>query len=144
MTRIDFYILDRSSNEARLTLACRLAAKAVEQDLEVLINAETETDAARLDELLWTFSQGSFIPHRNLKDAAARDEGEPVLIGSGRVPQTGRWELLINLSPEVPEFFSRFERVAELVGAEPENKAAGRERFRYYRDRGYELQTHNV
>lgn len=144
MTRVDFYILDQSSSEARLSLACRLAAKAVEQHLEVLINTGTETDAARLDELLWTFSQGSFIPHRRLDGPNDRDEGEPVLIGNDRVPETGRWELLINLSLEVPGFFSRFERVAELVDAEPQNKAAGRERFRYYRDRGYELRTHRL
>ena len=144
MTRVDFYILDHTTSEARLTLACRLADKAVRRDHEVLINAATEADGARLDELLWTFSQGSFLPHRRLSDSNRQDEGEPVLIGCGEEPEDGRWDLLINLAPEVPEFFGRFQRVAELVGAEPENKAAGRERFRYYRDRGYELQTHHV
>jgi len=144
VTRVDFYILDSSSKESPLSLACRLAAKAVQQNLEVLINTATETDSRRLDELLWTFSQGSFLPHRRLDDADSADEGEPVLIGCEREPQSGRWEFLINLSPAVPEFFSRFERVAELVGAEEENKTAGRERFRYYRDRGYELRTHKV
>jgi DNA polymerase-3 subunit chi len=144
VTRIDFYILDQASHEARLTLACRLAAKAVEQKLEVLINTETASDSARLDELLWTFAQGSFLPHRRLDTQPVEDEGEPVLIGCGREPESGPWEFLINLSPRVPEFFSRFERVAELVSAEQEDKAAGRERFRYYRDRGYELRTHKV
>ena len=142
MTRIDFYILEPTSNEACLSLACRLAAKAVEQDLQVLINTANEADGQRLDELLWTFSQGSFLPHRRLDDAT--DEGEPVLIGCDQEPATGRWQLLINLARDVPEFFSRFERVAELVGGESENKAAGRERFRYYRDRGYELHTHKI
>jgi DNA polymerase IIIc chi subunit len=52
VTRIDFYILEHASHEARLTLACRLAAKAVQQDLEVLINAATDADGRRLDELL--------------------------------------------------------------------------------------------
>ena len=144
MTRIDFYILDQSTNEARLTLACRLAAKAVQQNLEVLINAESEADGARLDDLLWTFAQGSFLPHRRISDRQRDDEGEPVLIGCGQEPESGRFEFLINLSPQVPEFFSRFERVAELVDAEAGNKSAGRERFRYYRDRGYELHTHKV
>lgn len=144
MTRIDFYILRQPGEAARLTLACRLAEKAVQRKHEVLINTEHEADERRMDELLWTFSQGSFLPHRRMSDSAVDDQGEPVLIGSGREPADGGWDMLINLAPGVPEFFSRFTRVAELVGAEEANKAAGRERFRYYRDRGYELHTHDV
>lgn len=144
MTRVDFYILSRKSDGARLSLACRLAEKAVQQQCEVVINAESEPEENRLDQLLWTFSQGSFLPHRRISDNSRSDEGEPVLIGRGQVPDDGSWDFLINLAPEVPEFFSRFDRVAEVVGAEEENKAAGRERFRYYRDRGYELHTHQV
>ena len=144
MTRVDFYILDRPAKGARLTVACRLAEKAVNQDHEVLINTESESESSRLNDLLWTFSQGSFLPHRMLVDGGGADEGEPVSIGSGREPLDGSWDLLINLAAEVPEFFGRFNRVAELVGAEEADKAAGRERFRYYRDRGYELRTHHI
>ena len=144
MTRVDFYIVERPANEARLTVACRLAEKAVNQDHEVLINTASASESSRLDNLLWTFSQNSFLPHRVLGDDSVADDGERVSIGSGREPEDGSWDLLINLAPEVPEFFSRFSRVAELVGAEEADKAAGRERFRYYRDRGYELRTHNV
>jgi DNA polymerase-3 subunit chi len=144
VTRVDFYILRQPGEGARLTLACRIAEKAVQRKHEVLINTEHEADEQRLDELLWTFSQGSFLPHRRMSDPRTEDQGEPVLIGSGREPAAGGWDILINLAPEVPEFFSRFTRVAELVGADEANKAAGRERFRYYRDRGYELHTHDV
>lgn len=144
MTRIDFYVLESPNREARFSVACRLAEKAVGSDHEVLINTEIEADSSRLDELLWTFSQGSFLPHRLLTDPPRPDEGEPVLIGCGREPIDGSWDLLINLAPEVPDFFSRFNRVAEVVGADDESKAAGRERFRYYRDRGYELKTHHI
>ena len=142
MTRIDFYILDRPASDARLLFACRLAEKAVEQNHQVLINAASESESLRLDELLWTFSQGSFLPHRLVGGRA--EEGEHVLIGCGQEPGDGHTGVLINLALAVPPFFSRFERVAEVVGAEDENKSAGRERFRYYRDRGYELQTHQV
>jgi DNA polymerase-3 subunit chi len=144
VTRIDFYVLDRAASDARLLLACRLAEKAVEQNYQVLINASSESESFRLDELLWTFSQGSFLPHRLLGDTRPTEEGEHVLIGCGQEPGQGRPDLLINLALAVPPFFSRCQRVAEVVGAEDENKSAGRERFRYYRDRGYELQTHQV
>jgi DNA polymerase-3 subunit chi len=144
VTRVDFYVLEGPASEARLLLACRLAEKAVAQNYEVLINTATEAESRRLNDLLWTFSQGSFLPHRLQGDGGRADEGEHVLIGCGQEPGDGRFDLLINLAHEVPGFFSRFERVAEVVGAEDENKTAGRDRFRYYRDRGYELQTHQV
>lgn len=144
MTRVDFYILDRPANEARLMLACRLTEKAVDQQYEVLINTRSDDESTRLNDLLWTFSQGSFVPHRMIGNDSEPHLGEPVSIGAGREPPDGRWDLLINLADEVPEFFGRFSRVAELVGPAEPDKAAGRERFRYYRDRGYELQTHHI
>jgi DNA polymerase-3 subunit chi len=144
VTRIDFYVLDNPAAEARLLHACRLAETAVGQDQEVLINTASAAESARLDELLWTFSQGSFLPHCLLGEGRSAVEGEHIAIGCGQEPAAGRADLLINLALEVPEYFSRFQRVAEVVGGEAANKAAGRERFRYYRDRGYELQTHQV
>lgn len=144
MTRIDFYILDRQTKDALGVLACRIAEKAVRHDNDVLINVNSAADGARLDELLWTFSQGSFLPHRLLSDKSRDDQGERVLIGNDVVPEDGPWDLLINLSGQIPEFFSQFHRLAELIDADDDSKAAGRERFRYYRDRGYELHTHQI
>jgi DNA polymerase-3 subunit chi len=144
VTRIDFYIVDRQTKDALGVLACRIAEKAVRHDNDVLINVRDDADSARLDELLWTFSQGSFLPHRPLADKSRDDQGERVLIGIDVAPEEGPWDLLINMSGTVPEFFSQFHRLAELIGADEDSKAAGRERFRYYRDRGYELHTHHV
>jgi len=143
VTRIDFYILEREAANARQILACRLAEKAVRHDNDVLINVPTDADSARLDELLWTFSQSSFLPHRQLA-GSTEDQGERVLIACRTAPDQGPWDLLINLTDEVPEFFSQFQRMAELIDGSEDSKAAGRERFRYYRDRGYELHTHQV
>ena len=39
----------------------------------------------------------------------------------------------------VPPQFARFERLLEIVGNEDEELAAGRERYRFYRDRGYAI-----
>ena len=143
MTRVDFYILDRSESDARLNFACRLAEKAVAQAHQVLVNVSSDTEGSRLDELLWTFAQGSFLPHRR-HPSSSPDEGEPVLIGAGAEPPDEHTGLLINLSADVPSFFGRFERVAELVGADAADKAAGRERFRYYRAQGCDLHTHQI
>jgi DNA polymerase III subunit chi len=75
-----------------------------------------------------------------LKDAAL----EPVLIGVNQPPGPGRWDVLVNLGADVPEFFSRYERVAEVVDANAVRREQSRERYRYYRDRGYKLNTHQV
>jgi DNA polymerase III subunit chi len=144
VTQIDFYILKSDSDDARLILACRIADKAMQLDQQVFINAVSEPESARLDELLWTFSQGSFVPHAVVRPDAASAPPEPVLIGSGGPPAGDRWNLMINLADDVPEFFSRYERVAELVDGNERRREHGRERFRFYRDRGYRLNTHQL
>ena len=50
----------------------------------------------------------------------------------------------MNLAADVPEFFSRYERVAEVVDANTERRERSREGYRFYRDRGYQLNTHQV
>jgi DNA polymerase III subunit chi len=141
MTEIDFYILDASNPDSSLIFACRLAEKAVDVGRNVLIRPPTRGDARRLDELLWTYTQGSFLPHRLVSDAAA-EPIEPVLIDDGPGPSGNRWDLLINLAADVPDYFSRYVRVAEVVDGQ--RREDGRERYRYYRDRGYPLKTHQI
>lgn len=143
MTQVDFYILSSESDDARLTFACRLAEKAMHKAHKVYIHSASPGEGERLDKLLWTFSQGSFVPHR-VVEADASSLPEPVLIGFGGDPAGAPRDLMINLAGEVPEFFSSFGRVAELVDEAPERKAQGRERYRYYRDRGYPLNTHRI
>src|SRR5690606_26573003 len=144
VTQVDFYILDSDSDDARLLLACRIVDKANQQGHHIFIHSSTDEEARKLDELLWTFSQGSFIPHRVVREALAAEPLEPVLIGVNQEPGPGRWNVLINLAPEVPEFFSRYERVAEVVDGNALRREQSRERYRFYRDRGYKLNTHQV
>jgi DNA polymerase-3 subunit chi len=144
VTQVDFYILESDSDDARLQLACKIVDKATQLDHQVFIHSTSEDEARQLDELLWTFAQGSFIPHRIVRAEAAAPLPEPVLIGVNQPPGPGRWDVLINLAPDVPEFFSRYERVAEVVDANAERREQSRERYRFYRDRGYKLSTHQV
>ena len=144
MTQVDFYILDSDSDDARLRLACRIVDKATEADQHVFVNASSDIDAQKLDELLWTFSQGSFIPHRVVRERVDAAPLEPVVIGLNRGPLGERWDLMINLAADVPEFFSRYRRVAEVVDGNATRRAQSRDRYRFYRDRGYTLNTHQV
>ena len=141
MTQVDFYILESDSEDARLRLACTIADKAMQQRRHVFINTASETEARKLDELLWTFSQGSFIPHRIVQQALPAPPKEPVIIGLRQPPVGDRWDVMINLAADVPEFFSRYERVAELVDGNDARRELSRERYRFYRDRGYQLNT---
>lgn len=146
MTRVDFYILPDADPAQRPLLACRLAEKAHGQGLKVYVHTATEGEALHLDELLWTFRDGSFLPHALAKgmDAdSAGSESVPVLVGHDHEPST-HMDVLINLDMEVPRFFGRFERVAELVDQRPEQLARSRERYRFYRERGYELNSHQL
>jgi DNA polymerase-3 subunit chi len=144
VTQVDFYILDSDSDEARLRLACKIVEKATQLDHHVFVHSASDHEALKLDELLWTFSQGSFIPHRVVREALDAPPLEQVVIGVNQPPGPGRWDVLINLAAEVPDFFSRYERVAEVVDADPARREQSRERYRFYRDRGYRLNTHQI
>ena len=144
MTQVDFYILPNDSSEERLRLACRITDKALQQGQRVLINTESPVESAKLDDLLWTFSQGSFIPHRVIETATGAKVAEPVVIGCGIAPEAADSYVLINLAATVPEFFNRYPRVAELVDGNEHRRTQGRERFRFYRDKGCELHTHQM
>ncbi|EGW55831.1 DNA polymerase III subunit chi [Candidatus Endoriftia persephonae] len=141
MTQVDFYILDDKARINRYSLACRLTEKIYHQGRRVFIHTVSADEARHMERLLWTFRQGSFIPHGLLGSADATTT--PVIIGSSGDAGEEQ-DVLINLAPEVPNFFSRFSRVAELIDREPEVKRSGRERFRFYRNRGYPMNTHNI
>ena len=141
MTRVDFYLINDATDGSQDAAVCKLVHKAFRLGHRIYILTHDHEDAQRLDRLLWTFSAGSFIPHG--LGARPADADMPVLIGRDE-PPVAHEDVLIQLTPQVPEFFSRFQRVAEVVDGSDGEKTLARERFRFYRDRGYALQTHNI
>jgi len=140
MTRIDFYILPAEGGTDAVVAAARLCDKAVAAGKSLYV---TTPDAARLDaldDLLWTQRQGSFIAHERFVRDAPVEPLPKVLLGDAEPPE-GWQDVLLNLGQQVPPFFSRFERVLEIVPGDAASRAACRERFKFYRDRGYELKT---
>ena len=140
MARIDFYVLSQSGEQARRLFACRLAEKAYRLENSVHIEAPSASDAERLDELLWTFRDGSFVPHHVL---GAAELDSPVTIGCETAAAPGS-DLLINLCDEIPALAESFARVAELVTSDDDCRQKSRRRFAAYRDQGHEIETHNV
>ena len=139
MTRIDFYLLNSAQTATRLQYACRLAHKAWQKGHHVYLHCQDEAAAEQLDQLLWSFREETFLPH------ALRGEevDEPVVCGCGDDPGEHH-DLLINLSDLTPGFFSRFARLAEIVVEQDVVRVPARERFRFYRERGYPLQSHQI
>jgi len=142
MARVDFYILNQAGQHSRQTFACRLAEKAYRLENSVHIHTGNRGDADRLDELLWTFRDGSFVPHQRITSTADGQQA-PISIGCTGDPVEPR-DLLINLCDEVPSFAEAFPRVAELVTSDDDCKQLSRKRFAVYRDQGHTLETHNV
>src|SRR5690606_31233019 len=132
MKRIDFYILPGSDAAARLTYACRLAAKAWREGHRIYLNCQDRTQAETLDERLWSFAAASFVPHQ----LAGAGSDAPLLLAWG-TDAGGDQSLLINLADSVPTFFERFTRIAEVVDQEPQRRAALRSSYRFYKERGY-------
>ncbi len=140
MARVDFYVLSQPGEQARQIFACRLAEKAYRLNNRVHIETGDAAAAARLDELLWTFRDGSFVPHHVLGDS---DLDSPVTIGCG-ARDVGDRDLLINLCDDIPPIAAGFPRIAELVTADDACRQASRQRFTAYRDEGHTLESHDV
>jgi len=140
MTQVDFYILAGSDLSSCERFACRLTEKAFRSGYRIFLNGATPQQAEQLDKLLWTFRPGSFVPHCC---SPAEDKDVPVVIGCDSEPDT-ETDLLINLADDTPPFFSRFQRVAEIINQDPQRREKGRQRYRFYQERGYPLAHHNI
>ncbi len=138
MTRIDFYVLPGESADDAVITACKLCDKAVGAGQRVYVHAPSAEQEA-LDKLLWTSRQGSFISHERFVGAPISDPLPYVLLGNVEPPPSHS-QVMINLGVDVPPYFSRFERVLEVVpGGEARERS--RARYKFYKDRGYELKS---
>ncbi|TMH30507.1 MAG: DNA polymerase III subunit chi [Betaproteobacteria bacterium] len=137
MTAIDFY----TRVADRLQIAARLVAKAFAQHgrVRVLTPDAAATDA--LDRMLWMQPAIAFLPHCRLDSRLALET--PIWVDHA-LEHTGPAVVLINLHDAPPPFFSRFERLAEIAGLDEAHVASARERYRFYRERGYPLRTHDL
>ncbi len=163
MTRVDFYVLEDLSEDAAMRFACRLCLKAIQGGMPVHVQLEDKTQVAAMDTLLWDYPKHRFLPHQLVTEPSETTEAQaassiesatvdgeagnnqdsvksPIHIGcDGPLHDSG---LLINLATQVPSFFGRFDRVAEvIVGA---TKDQGRDHYKFYRDRGYPLHHHDL
>ncbi|MBR9770296.1 DNA polymerase III subunit chi [Halomonas sp. DP5N14-9] len=159
MTKIDFYILPDTTLEARLAFACRLTETIARKGYRLYLYAEDEAMARELDQRLWDFRPDAFVPHAleagGGADARAAGATESTQQEARPVPVTIGWQgppqsldpppqAMLNLSPEIPEWFSRFERVAEIINQHQDVLTVKRECWKTYKQRGYPVTPHHL
>jgi DNA polymerase-3 subunit chi len=132
VTKVDFY----TGSKDKLRTACQLSHKAMQNGVRTVIALPDAATGDALDKLMWHYPATAFIPHcrSDAEDAAHM----PVVLNhdSEKFPHH---DLLISLHVECLPYFSRFERVIEIIGADAEDLRLGRARYKFYKDRGYEL-----
>ncbi|HEY4214382.1 MAG TPA: DNA polymerase III subunit chi [Steroidobacteraceae bacterium] len=142
--RVDFYVIEDGGGHARLTLACKLAEKAYLAQQSVLVWHTDPQELRSFDDMLWTFRDGSFVPH----EALAPDALAPIQLTAGAAPQAPV-DLIINLAADVPPCIAQSappitKRVIEIIDGDEGRRRAGRARFKAYRDLGVTPASHNV
>ncbi|GAA4026394.1 DNA polymerase III subunit chi [Actimicrobium antarcticum] len=138
MTRVDFH----SNIPDKISYACRLVRKARTADCRVVLVGDA-AQLAQLDTALWTFSELDFVPHVMATDPLAARTPVILAVSAGSDANLPHHQILINLTGQVPADFARFERLFEIVASDPADIASGRERYKFYQQRGYPL-THSI
>jgi DNA polymerase-3 subunit chi len=139
MTRVDFYVLPENSRQERF--ACMMTHKVWSKGKPLFINTATQEMAEAFDNLLWTYHDISFIPHELINTNEKTES--PVTIGwQGVLPK--QTEVILNLAPEIPTNADRFARIIEIVTGDGSLRQQARNRYREYKERGYELHNHSI
>ena len=141
MARADFYLIDKPRfREEPLLLVCELARKAFDAGFPTLVLARDNAQAEAIDDLMWSFDPDAYLPHQ-IAGSDEEDELTPILILSPDVDSPMR-PMVINLRDAVVD--GDFERVLEVVPADPAARAPLRERWKQYQARGLDLNKHDM
>ncbi len=139
MTKIDFYVLQQEAAIVRLHYVCRLTEKALHHGHQVAIAVEDKSQAIALSDYLWSFKPESFLPHQ-----LQNSEPQAPIVIVWNKSLDDYHDILINLKQNIPDGFSHFQRVIEVVIQEEECLKLTRSHFQFYRERGYPLKSHNI
>ena len=126
----------------KLAYACRLLRKAVGSGARVVVTAPADV-LARLNSLLWTFSQLDFIPHATASDPAHVLAASPVVLAES-LADLPHQQVLLNLGVQVPAGFEQFERLIEVVSLDDEDRQLARGRWKHYTDSGHAITRHDL
>ena len=145
MGKVDFYILSGEGADEPLRVTCRVAEKAWRLGNRVRVQVAGADSLRRLDDLMWTFKQESFLPHEidGQNPECGSMDPAPVVLGTDTA-YAGAPDVLINLTGTLPDNAGEISRIAEIIPADEDSKRAGRKRYQHYRDQGFKLDIHEV
>jgi DNA polymerase-3 subunit chi len=139
--KVDFYVIETANRTQALRELCLLLEAPYAEKQPIHIHVASDHEAEQLDKLMWTYRDDSFLAHQII--TAENDAAAPIQI-STQTPPFGTQQVLVNLSNEIPAFYTQFTRVIELVYTNPTVQQAARDRFKSYREQGCELNTHKM
>jgi len=148
MAEVSFYILPSESLQERYLFACKLIEKVYRSGCFCYVLTDSAEQSQKIDDLLWTFRAGSFIPHQIFTGEipslrSATGESNVILIGSLKAPE--EWQkTVINLSSHCPEELDKIERILEILDDSEAIKELGRNRYRQYQQSGISITTHKM
>jgi len=133
LTHVNFYQVPGDYQNA-LALACELTVSAASSHHDVLLHVPDHRVGAQLDQLLANHPRAAFTTY-----SVAAQPRHAISISWGDTPRQHHG-LLINLCPTATaDWFSRFDKLIEIVYDDHSVTEHKRARYRYYRDRGYPL-----
>lgn len=141
-TQVDFYILQDQSQRSILTFCCRLTEKAWKLGNSVHIRTNDENETQHLDDLMWTYTNESFLPHATQDENLDDKHGTPIIVGHN-ISNTS-CDLLINLAFSSPDQIKQYPRIAEILNENETIKQHGRERYTKYKQSGCAVQHHQI
>lgn len=142
MPEVSFYVLATQALAERYQFGCKLIEKAYRSGLFPYVLTDNPEQSRQIDDLLWTFRAGSFVPHQIFTGNSPAEQNA-ILIGSDQ-PPAGWQKTVINLSSRCPQTFQQAERILEILDDSDDCKAAGRSRYRQYQQAGIEITTHKL
>ena len=145
LTRIDFYYDVKDI----LSFASRLARKLYYEKVisakhPLVIRCKNQSHCEEVDYSIHNFSKKDFLPCAEFSDKSA--DLFPIILST--VSKIPLWAddivVLLNLDTKIEMTFSSYLRVIEIVDQTELNRQKGRERYKYYKERGYEIFDHKV
>lgn len=125
----------------RLQAVAIWIARAYGESKKVLVYVPDGEILESLDRLLWVHPATGFTPHCRATDTLASLTS---IILASELANPLHDDFLLNLSDSVPPGFSRFQQLVEIISIADETKRLGRERYRFYRERGYPLEAQEI
>ena len=138
MTQVNFYTLTSSEAQSRLLFVCRLTEKVYSLGHRVHIQTESEQQSKLLDDLLWQYAPSSFIPHTTADGSS--NNRDTVSVGTS-LAGAKHADVLINLGEQASQAGDQFSRINEVISADPESLEQGRNRYRDYKEKNYQIET---